>query len=306
MKRIGRISSWRRTDLRPLSLWERVRVRASCTQHVPLLAAGVLLLAACSTALAQRKEPLPQELQGVGVTEHLGTRIPLDLKFVDSDGKPVALKQLFDGRRPVVLTLNYSNCPMLCSLQLNGLFDALKRMPWTIGDQFQMVTVSFDPLETPERARMTKQKYLAVYRRAGAAEGWRFLTGREENIKKLADAVGFRYRYSEAQKQYFHVAVTFILTPDGRVSRYLYGVEYDPQTLRLSLVEAADGKIGSTTDQILLFCFHYDAESGRYAPAAFRLMQAGAALTVLIVVGAIWMSRRREKIKRQPKAAADP
>jgi protein SCO1/2 len=187
---------------------------------------------------------------------------------------------------------------MLCSLQLNGLFDALKRMPWDIGDKFEMITVSFDPLETPERARMTKQKYLEIYRRSGAAEGWHFLTGKEENIKKLADTIGFHYRYSEANRQYYHVAVTFILTPDGRVSRYLYGVQYDPQTVRLSLLEAADGKIGSTVDQILLFCFHYDAEKGRYGPAAFRLMQIGGGLTVFIIGSVIWVLRRRENTKR--------
>jgi protein SCO1 len=266
---------------------------------------GLLLLGVPRSALAQRAEPLPEELEGVGVTEHLGERIPLDLEFVDSGGKPVALKQFFDGRRPVVLTLNYSNCPMLCSLQLNGLFDALKRMPWAIGDQFEMITVSFDPLETPERARMTKQKYLEIYRRAGAAEGWHFLTGREEDIKKLAAAVGFRYRYAEATRQYIHVAVTYILTPDGRLSRYLYGVEYDPQTIRLAMVEAGGGKIGSTTDQILLFCYHYDAESGRYAPAAFRLMQFGGAITVLIVGIAIWRLRRRDKAKTS-EATAEP
>jgi len=261
------------------------------------LPAGLVLLGAASTAWAQRAEPLPEELKGVGVTEHLGDQVPLDLEFVDSDGKPVVLKQFFDGRRPVVLTLNYSNCPMLCSLQLNGLFDALKRMPWEIGGKFEMITVSFDPLEPPQRARMTKQKYLNVYRRPGAAEGWHFLTGQEENIKRLADAVGFRYRYSEAQRQYIHAAVTFILTPDGRVSRYLYGVEYDPQTIRLSLLEATDGKIGSTVDQILLFCYHYDAESGRYGPAAFRLMQLGGGLTVLVVGGGIWILWRRDKAK---------
>ncbi len=263
------------------------------------LAIFAVWLAPISPAQAQRTEPLPKELEGVGVTEHPGERIPLDLEFTDSDGKPVKLEQLFDGHRPVMLTLNYSNCPMLCSLQLNGLFDAMKRMPWDIGKQFEMITVSFDPLETPERARMTKQKYLEIYRRAGAAEGWHFLTGREEDIKKLADAVGFRYRYSSERRQYIHVAVTFILTPDGRLSRYLYGVEYDPQTLRLSLLEAAEGKIGSTADQILLFCFHYDAEKGRYAPAAFRLMQIGGGLTVLVVVGVIWMLRRREKAKNR-------
>jgi protein SCO1 len=273
------------------------RSRMGFVWMAAVIAAWSLLSGSPRTAFAQRAEPLPEELKGVGVTEHLGSQIPLDLEFVDSDGKPVVLKQFFDGHRPVILTLNYSNCPMLCSLQLSGLFDALKRMPWAIGDQFDMVTLSFDPLETSERAQMTKQKYLEVYRRAGAAEGWHFLTGQEENIKKLAGAVGFRYRYSQSQRQYLHVAVTYILTPDGRLSRYLYGVEYDPQTLRLALVEAAGGNIGSTTDQILLFCYHYDAESGRYAPAAFRLMQWGGGLTVLVVGSIIWILRRREKAK---------
>jgi protein SCO1/2 len=246
---------------------------------------------------AQRTEPLPKQLEGVGVDEHPSAKIPLDLEFKDSSGKPVKLEQFFDGKRPVMLTLNYSNCPMLCSLQLNGLFDAMQRMPWDIGGKFQMITVSFDPLETPERAQLTKQKYLEQYRRAGAAEGWHFLTGREENIKKLADAVGFHYRYDPSKRQYYHVAVTFILTPDGRVSRYLYGVEYDPQTLRLSLLEAADGKIGSTVDRILLFCFHYDAAKGRYGPAAFHLMQVGGGLMVLVLGGVILLLRRREKAK---------
>jgi protein SCO1/2 len=273
------------------------RFQARFAWMIAATAAGIILFGVPKAAVAQRAEPLPNELKGVGVTEHPGGRIPLDLEFIDSNDMPVSLKQFFDGRRPVVLTLNYSNCPMLCSLQLTGLFEAMKKMPWAIGDQFEMVTVSFDPLETPERAQLTKQKYLEIYHRAGAAEGWHFLTGREEAIKKLAAAVGFRYRYSEAKRQYFHVAVTFILTPDGRMSRYLYGVEYDPQTLRLSLLEAADGKIGSTMDQILLFCYHYDAETGRYGPAAFRLMRWGGGLTVLCVGCAIWILRRREKAK---------
>jgi protein SCO1 len=258
------------------------------------ITSGLILV---SPVQAQRTEPLPKELEGVGVTEHLNEQIPLDLEFTDSDGKPVKLKQFFDGKRPVMLTLNYSNCPMLCSLQLDRLFDAMKRMPWDIGGKFEMVTLSFDPLEIPERARMTKQKYLEIYRRVGAAEGWHFLTGREENIKKLADAVGFHYRYSPEKRQYFHLAVTFILTPDGRISRYLYGVEYDPQTLRLSLLEAADGKIGSTVDRILLFCYHYDAEQGRYGLAAVRLMQVGGGLMVLVLGCTIFILRRREKTK---------
>ncbi len=275
------------------------RLRAGWRRTALVAAAGIVLLAQPSTAWCQRKEPLPPELEGVGVTEHLNDQIPLDLKFVDSNGKKVKLKQYFDGRRPVVLTLNYSNCPMLCSLQLNGLYDSLKRMDWDMGDKYEMITLCIDPLETPERARMTKQKYLKLYRRAGAAEGYHCLTGREENIKKAADAVGFHYKYSAKQRQYLHAAVTIILTPDGRVSRYLYGIEYDPQTLRLSLLEAADGKIGTTMDRFLLFCFHYDAESGRYGPAAFRLMQLGGGLTLVVLVGGFMLLRCREKGKHR-------
>jgi len=264
---------------------------------------GLTAVAACLThppaVPAQRSGRLPEELQQVGVTEHLDGQVPGELEFVDSQGKPVTLGQFSDGRRPLLLTLNYSNCPMLCSLQLNGLFEGMKGMKWDIGREFDMITVSIDPLETPERASMTKQKYLKLYRRPGAAEGYHFLTGSEENIQKLAEAVGFRYKYVPQTRQYAHAAVTMVLTPDGRVARYLYGVQYDPQTLRLSLLEASEGKIGSTTDRILLFCFHYDAEQGRYGPAAFRLIQVGGGLTVVMLGGAIWILRRREKTKAQ-------
>ncbi|MBN2475742.1 MAG: SCO family protein [Pirellulales bacterium] len=272
---------------------------------VSVTIAAIASSAAPAADPEQRKEPLPEELRDVGVTEHLDSRVPGELKFIDSQGSPVDLGQLFDGKRPVVLTLNYSNCPMLCSLQLNGLFDALGRMTWDIGNQFEMITVSIDPLETPQRAEMTKLKYLKTYRRAGAAGGYHCLTGREEDIRKLADAVGFHYKYSAEDRQYLHAAVTMILTPDGRVSRYLYGVQYDPQTLRLSLLEAGEGKIGSTVDQILLFCFHYDAEKGRYGPAAFRLMQLGGGLTVMVLAGAVWVFRRRERAKARARASEE-
>ncbi len=259
------------------------------------LALGCVLLGHISTTQASRTEPLPSELKGVGVSEHLDEQVPLDLEFVDSNGKKVKLGDYFDGERPIILTMNYSNCPMLCSLQLNGLYDALGRLDWNMGDKYDMITVCIDPLETPERARMTKQKYLKIYRRAGAAEGYHYLTGSDENIKKVAEAVGFNYKYSEKQRQYLHAAVTMIITPDGRVSRYLYGVEYDPQTLKLSLLEAADGKIGSSVERFLLFCYHYDPESGRYGPSAFRLMQLGGGVTIVVLVGGFLILNRRAK-----------
>ena len=246
------------------------------------------------TAYGQRKEEAPKDLLDVGVTEQLDRQIPLDLEFVDSKGRKVKLAEYFDGQRPVVLTLNYSNCPMLCSLQLDGLFDGLKKMKWQMGEEYRMLTVSIDPTEPTERAALTREKYLKQYGRPGVGAGYAFVTGKKENIKKLADTVGFHYRYVPKTGEYAHAAVTMICTPDGRMSRYLGGVEYDPQTLRLSLLEASEGKIGSSMDQFLLFCFHYDATSGKYGPSAFKLMRLGAITMVLIVGGVLLVYWRRE------------
>jgi protein SCO1/2 len=272
------------------------------------VAALALAVAYPAVLVGQRMEAPPSDIQEVGVTEHPDAQIPLDLTFRDSSGKRVTLQELFDGTRPVVLTMNYSNCPMLCSLQLNGLFEGLQGLEWDLGENFQMITVSIDPKESPERSALTKQKYLKMYGRPGVGEGWHTLTGREENIRKLADAVGFGYSFVEDTGEYAHAAVTFILTADGRVSRYLYGIEYDPQTLRLSLVEAADGKVGSTFDRFLLTCFHYDATKGRYGPAAVKIMRLGALVTVVVLGGALlmfWRGEVRRSTGEHPRENAD-
>lgn len=271
--------------------------------------ATALALVAVAPAEAQRMEPAPSDLEEVGVAEHPDAQIPLDLAFRDATGERVTLKEFFDGTRPVILTMNYSNCPMLCSLQLNGLLEGLQGLEWDLGENFQMITVSIDPKESPERAALTKQKYLKMYGRPGVGDGWHMLTGNEENIRKLAGTVGFGYSFVEDTGEYAHAAVTFILTPDGRVSRYLYGIEYDPQTLRLSLVEAADGKVGSTFDQFLLTCFHYDATKGRYGPAAVKIMRMGALVTVVVLGGALlmfWRSDiRRPNVQNSPEPAEE-
>jgi len=263
-----------------------------------------LVAAWAHPALAERTESAPKQLAGVGITEHLDTPIPKDLAFTDSDGHEVTLGQLFDGHRPVVLTMNYSNCPMLCGLQLNGLFKGLAAMDWTIGKQFEMITVSIDPLETVQRAAQTKEKYLKAYGRPGSAAGWHWLVGREENIRKLADVIGFGYVYIPESKQYAHAAALMICTPEGHVSRYLYGIDYDPQTLRLSLVEAADGRVGSSLDQVLLYCFHYDADSGRYGPKAMIVMRIGGGLTLLVLGAVLGFFWRREVRSRRKAAQA--
>ncbi|GIX02771.1 MAG: photosynthetic protein synthase I [Thermogutta sp.] len=258
-----------------------------------LLACGLILLG--ESAKAQLSQTAPNELEGVGVDEKLGNTLPLDLEFTTSEGRPVRLKDLFDGKTPVLLTLNYSNCPKLCHLQLNGLFEGLESLDWTLGGKFRMITVSINPEETTDRAAATKRHYLSAYQRPEADRGWFFLTGKEENIKRLANSVGFYYRYDSATKQFIHPAVTIVCTPEGKISRYLYGVEYPAQNIRLALLEASEGKIGTTTDRIILFCFHYDPTRGTYTLAAYRLMQVGGALTVCVLgaVLAVWWWRER-------------
>jgi len=263
----------------------------------------VLALTAAWPAAAERMEPLPKQLEGVGITEHPGAQVPLDLEFVAEDGKPVRLRSYFDGKKPVILNLGYYRCPMLCGLVLSGLLQGLKETAWSVGREFEVVTVSIDPLETPTLARLKKESYLAEYGRPGAAAGWHFLTGREESIRKLADAVGFGYRYVPERGEYAHAAVLFMATPDGHIARYLYGVLYAAGTLRMALTEAGQGKVGTTADRILLTCFHYDAEQGRYVVAAMTLMRTGGGVTVLVVGG--WLLARWRRDARKPRERSE-
>jgi protein SCO1 len=258
----------------------------------------VLLCAAAVSAQESggRGEPLPPELEGVGITEHLGDRVPLDAAFVDETGQPVTLAAYLDGSRPVVLNLMYMGCPMLCGLVSNGLLEALQQIDHTAGNEFTIVSLSIDPSETPTLAKAKQNGYLREYGRPGAAQGWHFLTGEEAQIRRVTDAVGFGYRWNEKRQEFAHAAALIILTPDGTVSRYLYGIQFDPRTLKLSLVEAADGKTASTLDRFILFCFHYDAAAGRYGPAAANLMKASGVLAVIALGILILRLRRREPV----------
>jgi len=266
-----------------------------------IIGAVVLCLSMITVAGADRVEPLPEELEGVGVVEHLDILVPQKLAFKDSEGNDVLLGDYFTGERPIVLTLNYSNCPMLCHLQLDGMVDGLKAVKWVLGEDYDIVTVSIDPLETPERAALTKKKYIKRYGRPESAPGWHFLVGSEANIKALADAVGFGYKYNEERDEYVHAAAAMILTPTGHLSRYLYGVIYDPQNFKFALLEASEGKVGSTLDQVIMYCFHYDAEAGRYAPAAMRLMRFGG-LVFVVVLGAVFGTYWRRDVRRKKQA----
>jgi len=250
---------------------------------------------------AQLAEQVPAALEDVGITEHLDAKLPLDLEFRDENGDVVTLGSYFDDDRPVILTLNYYKCPMLCGLMLNGLVDGLTSMGWSPGDEFEIVTVSINPLETPELAAAKKQNYLKLLDRPAAAEGWHFLTGRELEIKRLAETVGFGYSYDPETQDYAHAAALMVCTPDGRVARYLYGIEYPAQKLKFALLEAAEGTVGSTLDQLILYCYHYDPTNRRYSPVAMNIMRVGGGATALILgisLGAFWFREWRRKQKK--------
>jgi protein SCO1/2 len=223
---------------------------------------------------------LPKILQNVGFDQRLNEQVSLSLPFTDEEGQRVTLGEYF-GDKPVILVLAYYRCPMLCTQVLNGLVQGLREMPFTIGKEFRVVTVSFDPQETTEMAAAKKRTYLHSYGKPEAAAGWHFLTGDEQSIGRLTRAVGFRYAYDPASEQFAHAAGIVILTPTGKISRYFYDVHYSGRDLRLGLVEASKNKIGSPIDRILLFCFHYDPTTGKYGAAIMNFVRAGGVLTVV-------------------------
>jgi protein SCO1/2 len=263
-----------------------------------LVAASLAFTSAATADQVQapdRTEAAPKRLQGVDVLEHLGERVPEGLAFHDQDGKPTTLTDSLHSGVPVILTFNYSSCPMLCSLQLNGFVEGLKKLDFTLGKEFRIVTVLLDPKETQETAHRFRARYLSQYARPGSEAGWTFLTGSEANIQALAKAVGFSYNYNEARGEYVHPAAITLLSPDGKVARYLYGLEYSEKTLRLGLVEASEGRVGSSLDRLILYCFHYDSTEGRYAPIAARIMQVGGGVTVVLLAGFLTVLIRRDR-----------
>lgn len=238
-----------------------------------LLALGLL------TPASKAQSAQPSILDQIGLDQKLDAQIPLDLQFQDESGQTVRLGQYF-GDRPVLLTLVYYECPMLCTLVLNGTVRALRTLDFSAGKDFEIVTVSINPKETPELAASKKAQYIDSYRREGAEKGWHFLTGKEDQIKKLADSVGYRYAYDAKADQFAHPSGIILLTPAGKVARYFYGVEYSPRDIRLGMIEADQEKIGSPVDQVLLFCYHYDATTGKYSLAILNFLRLGAFLTV--------------------------
>ena len=241
--------------------------------------------------------PANQRLPGlefVGIEQHLNAEVPRDLVFRDELGNSVKLGDYFGKGRPVILNLGYYQCPMLCGEVLQGLTGSLKVLTFELGKDFDVVTVSFDPHETPDMAATKKRDIMRRYGRAGADKGWHFLTGPAESINALTKAVGFQFQWDEKTVQYAHATTIVLLTPDGRVAKYFYGVEFPPKDLRLGLVQASNSQIGSITDQVLLFCYHYDPRTGKYGAIISRIMSIAGAATILILGTCVFIMYRAD------------
>ena len=262
----------------------------SCRTHRFLLF-GLVALAISSPAVGQgmpggiMSPPAnvrPPGLKNVGIEQHLNAQVPADLVFHDESGRLVRLEEYF-GKKPLILSLVYFRCPMLCSEVLAGLEGSLKALRFDVGDQFDVLTISFDPKDTAENARAKKNEMMKRYRRPGGEQGWHFLTGAEPSILALTQAVGFQYEYNPATDQFAHTTALMVLTPEGRIAQYYYGVEYPPKDLRLGLIQASQNKIGTLADQILLYCYHYDPQAGKYSAIISRILQLAGGLTVVLV-----------------------
>jgi len=256
----------------------------------------ILLLASAWPVAVAAQPALPKPLRDVGFDQKLDAQVPPGLAFKDESGRAVKLGDYF-GDKPVVLVLAYFRCPLLCNQVLNGLLEAMLAIPFDAGQEYRVVTVSFDPRETPEMARLKKRTYVERYARAGADAGWHFLTGDAGAIRQLTDAVGFRFTYDAKHDQFAHASGIMVLTPQGRVSRYFYDIKYSPRDVRFGLIEASANKIGSPVDKVLLFCFHYDPAEGKYGPAVMAFVRLGGVATV-IALGAFLTIMWRHEIRQ--------
>lgn len=278
-----------------------------------LVASCVFGALALSGALAQADDTpdtvVPPALVGVDIIEHLGQELPANVDLVDEQGRLVQLGDYLHKDRPVVLSLVYYDCPMLCHLVLNGLVSTLKQMDLVPGRDFSLITVSFSPAETPAQARERQRGHLQALNDKVAPADWPFLTGREPQLRALADAVGFRYRYDPATRQYGHPAALFVLSPSGKITRYLYGVQFPARDLKLALLEAAQGRVGTTLDRVLLQCYRYDPASRRYGLFVFGFMRTGGALVLFalaLLLGRYWRRELRAQAVPDPRLPPDP
>lgn len=244
---------------------------------IPAFGQGVLQAPAAPPANMR-----PPGLKHVGIEQHLNEQLPLDLPFKDETGKAVKLGDYF-GKRPVILSLVYYRCPMLCGQLLQGLESALRVVDFNPGKQFDVVTVSFDPTDTPAEATAKKAEIMQRYHRPGTEAGWHFLTGSPESIAALTQAVGFQYEYDNRTQQFAHAAAIAVVTPQGKLAQYYYGIDFPPKDLRLGIIQASEDHIGTVVDQVLLYCYHYDPDAGRYSALIFRVLQVAGGITILVL-----------------------
>lgn len=259
---------------------------------------AVIALCLFSSATLEAQLLTAEQIEKIGIDQRLDEQLPLNLIFKDEQGQQVKLEEYF-GSKPVVLTLVYYECPMLCTQVLNGLIRSLRMLSFEMSRDYEVVTVSFDPRETPELAAAKKAEYVKALGKPGAETGWHFLTGTQDQIQQLAKAVGFRYEFDERTNQYIHAAGIVVLTPTGRLARYFYGVEFSPKDLRLGLIEASNEQIGSPVDQFLLLCFHYDPASGKYTLAVLNTLRIAGGLTVIALAVYLITTLRRERRNRR-------
>ena len=291
-------------DTNELEMRRRGAADQVCPSAFVFCLLSLFMIAIVGTAQAQPGAPSPITRAApastpavpadIGIDQKLNEQVPPDITFRDEAGKTVRLGDYF-GRKPVILVLVYYECPMLCTLSLNSVLHSMQTITMSAGQDFEVVTVSFDPREKPELAAAKKRIYLTLYNRSSGWDGWHFLTGEEESIRRLTKAVGFRYKWDAATAQYAHATGIMVLTPEGKLSRYFYGIDYSPTDLRLSLVEASDGKIGTRADEVLLYCFHYDPTTGKYGLVITRVLQLAGAATVLLLGGFVLVMVVREK-----------
>ena len=283
------------------------------TTHFLVTTVCALALAASTTAYAQNPGGLiepgdptsarPGILSKIAIDQRIGSQVPSDISFVDESGQPVKIGDYF-GKRPVVLALVYYECPMLCTQVLNGLVSALGVLNFEAGREFDVVAVSFNPKEGPGLASQKKASYVERYGRPQTAGGWHFLTGTQESITRLTEAVGFKYEYDPNIQQFAHGAAIEVLTPKGTIAKYFYGIEYSPRDLRLGLIEASDEHIGSVVDDVLLFCYHYDPSSGKYGASVLGIVRAGGIATVLAFAVFLTVNLRRDQAVGAPANAS--
>jgi len=240
----------------------------------------------------------PKELKDVGIDEHLGQSIDTSLLVKNESGETLPLATYLNGKKPVLFSLVYFNCPGLCNFHLNGVTEALKKMDWSVGSQFDVIALSFDSKETSEVGNKKKESYLNLYSRAGTENGWHFLTADEETLKKITSTVGFKYKWDNEAKEWAHASAAIVMTPDGKIARYLHGILFEPRDMKLALIDAAEGKIASLKEKLVWFCYKYDPHTSKYSLAVFKVMQLGGGLVVfllMIILVPFWLKSRKEK-----------